>query len=286
MVIGPGGMLYDLDRTRIDLMNLGNWFRYGHLAAEYGVPLFALGLGHQSMVSEIGWDFVTQSLATARLAVTRDRETASLLVQRLTCPVKALPDLSVLFDEEIRDLASSARSGTVLTLCGDFRHVVNVAECLSPILRGKDINLRFVVQANEDQEGWEVHRENLKALQSPGIEVVDCRNADPMEFCRAIATSDVLITTRFHGMKVALMAGVDVLTLTHPGDKRERVRDEIGAISWARFQPWTRNFHDVAQNVAEMLARATWDPARAIRFDRSRFDSLVPMLSSALAPPK
>lgn len=282
VVIGPGGMLYDLDRTRIDLMNLANWFRYGHLAAEYEIPLFALGLGHQSMVSELGWDFVTGSLATARFVTTRDRETASLLVRRLKCPVEALPDLSVLFSDEIRAFASGARTADVLTICGDFRHVTSIAECLSPILSRTNFKLRFVVQANEDQEAWEVHGEALEALLPSGIERVDCRDVDPMEFCRAIATSAAVITTRFHGMKVALIAGVDVLTLTNPGDKRERVRDEIGAISWARFRPWTRNFRDLAQDVAEMLAGASPDPSRAVRFDLRRFDSLATMLSSVV----
>lgn len=62
VVLGPGGMLYDAADGRFDLFNLANWFHYGFLAAEYGIPLFSLGLGHQGMTSEIGWKFVEELL--------------------------------------------------------------------------------------------------------------------------------------------------------------------------------------------------------------------------------
>lgn len=290
IVIGPGGMLYDFARTRLDLMNLANWFRFGHLAAEYGVPLYLLGVGHQGMHSPIGWKFVAEALATARLAATRDRDTAQMLAGRLSCPVEALPDLSVLFADDIRAMAEAApeRSERVVSLCGDYRHVAGVTECLSEVLKAAGpFALRVVIQANEDFEAWEVHREGLTRLFGASLEVFDCRESDPADFCRTIATSDVVLTTRFHGMMVSLMAGIDLLVLTTPGDKRERVREEIGQHPWVRFAPRVSDLRTLAPAICDLVIHARREPQRGIRFDTTRLYRLADMLAAcnAATPP-
>ena len=272
IIIGPGGMIYDMENaTRLDLMNLANWFGIGYVSSEYQRDLYLLGIGHQTLASPIGRMFLKNAIKYTRMATARDEETASILSYFVEKPVEFLPDMSTLFSEDILEISVSAEHNRIISICGDLRHAQGFTELASWIRDSNGARLRYIIQANEDAESLNLHRASIVKVLGSEFEEVDCRTLDPMVFCRAIATSAALVTTRFHGMMVALMAGIDLLTFTISGDKRERVRDQIGPLPWARFEPIVDDLRNAKKTIVPLIANGRRVPERAVRFDRSAF---------------
>ena len=280
VVIGPGGMIYDYHRSRIELMNVANWMRFGYLAQEYRVPLFSIGIGHQMMITDIAWRYTEGALREARIISTRDRDTAKLLLNRVNCPVVAMPDISTIFAEEIRHLPGREGERKAMTICGDFRHTSELARTLVNAGAAGCL-IRYIVQANEDAESLACHRSELQEAFGDDFDAVDCRTADPMVFCAAIASSDAIVTTRFHGMMVAMMAGVDTLVFTDIGDKRERVRDEVGPLPWVRFHRGV-DLEAAFSSLCELIQSGRRDINRAVHFEQDGFSNIAEHLKTAL----
>ncbi|WP_242125498.1 polysaccharide pyruvyl transferase family protein [Sphingobium sp. Sx8-8] len=283
VIIGPGGMLYDIENaTRLDLNNLANWFGIGYVSSEYKSNLYLIGLGHQNINSSIGRIFAKESVKYARMASARDRETSKMLLEWMSNPVQYLPDMSVIFSEDILKIAEEVGGNRTISLCGDFCNISGISEMASWMRKHGGVRLRYIVQANEDAESLRIHRDSIIEMLGTDFEEIDCRTSNPMEFCRAVATSDALITTRFHGMMVALMSGVDLLTFTVRGDKRERMRNELGAHPWARFEPVVTDLRHVKKTIISLITDGRRDSKRAVSFDRAPFIELGKRLGEDL----
>ncbi len=227
VVLGPGGYLYDLhnfEGNTLYYQNIGNFFRFGFLAQEYGKPLISLGLGYQGVVSKITAKYVSRSLSRALLITTRDAETARFIIDHLA-PSPALisgDDFSLQFREQLASLAISRPSSPpYIVICGNAPFSRSDTKLIAAACQSKGLGIHLVIQAAEDTHSCE---DCLRQLQASGADakIVDLRQALHTEFMAEIAHSSAVITSRFHGMMLGYMSNLPVFVKGEMGDKRHR----------------------------------------------------------------
>ncbi len=99
----------------------------------------------------------------------------------------------------------------------------------------------------------------------PAVACHDLREAAPDAFIGAIAACDAIVTTRFHGMLLGLMAGVPLLVFAQPGDKRSRALADLppGMRHPAVLDPATCTGAEVAAAVTRLVSEAGRHPTPA-----------------------
>jgi Polysaccharide pyruvyl transferase len=235
VVLGPGGMLYDLvdhAELMIDFQNIANYFRLGYIAREYGRPFCILGIAQQSkIVSRATLDFVRGAVSDALFVAARDAESAKLFIEslRFCHPIVVTPDVCVTFSEEIRAVARQSSETRSVVICGSFGiHAILAG------LKGFAGEVRFVLQGEEDASWFTQHEKQLRTEISR-ISVVDVRSSGTKEFFQAVASADAIVTTRFHTMMIGIIAGIHTVVLGIANDKRHRVCAPIEKERWIRF---------------------------------------------------
>jgi hypothetical protein len=286
VVLGPGGMLYDLvdhAELAIAFQNVANYFRFGYMAREYRRPFCIIGLAQQSKIaSRTTLDFVRRAVSDATFVTTRDSETAKLFVEglRFRHPIVATPDVSVLFSKEIRRISCQPSERRNIAICGSFG-----IEIILAALRGFVGETRFVVQAGEDASWLAQHEQRLRAEISR-FEVVDVRFSGVDLFLRAVASVDAIITTRFHTMMIGIIAGIDTVILGIANDKRHRVCFPLEKEPWIQFLDSDTIDPQSLQSIIERTVRSGKRlPSRGI-FRDTDLDEVCHLLQSTawLAP--
>jgi len=292
MVLGPGGYPYDIGATAgtADLNNIAAYFKFGFLANEYNKPLIMLGAGDQGIVTKLGRRFVAAAMENAQLAIVRHKETASLLLNQLhfSGPLLAADDLSVALAPRIREAGEALRSTETktVTLCGYFgtHPAVNssIIECLTQARQHGHFTIRFVAQAKEDYDWLQNHGQALMELGD--VSMVDVRETEPDVFIKAIAGSDVLMTTRFHGMMVGLMAGIETLVFGRHDDKRHRVLAGLsrGAASFIDVE--NVQAAEMTETINYVFASIGQEKQRPAAFNQQSIDKIRQMLKGMELP--
>jgi exopolysaccharide biosynthesis predicted pyruvyltransferase EpsI len=269
VAIGPGGVLYDLhcdDELEINFQNIANYFRNGYIANEYGRPLCVIGLGRQSrFISRSTTKFVKGAIAEAMFLSLRDSETAQLIVKEFgfNNPIVVTPDCCVTFCDEIREIARRPTERRIVAICGNFD-----ANALIEALGGCGSRVRIVLQALEDVS-WFQRNEPLLRGGLPDLELADVHGGPKEGFLEAVASADALVTSRFHGMMVGLIAGIDTVVVGASNDKRQRVVKALKNRSRIEFidaQETAEPFFRTA--VASVANSGRRDPANAA-FEKS-----------------
>jgi hypothetical protein len=281
VVLGPGGMLYDLidhAELAIDFQNIANYFRLGYIARDYRRPFCVLGFAQQSkIVSRTTLDFVGGAISDAMFVTTRDSESAKLFIGGLNFhhPLLVTPDVSVIFSKEIRDISCEPTARRCVAICGSFG-----ARIILDAMRGFADEVRFVLQAEEDAAWFTQHEKQLRA-EIPGMTVVDVRTSEPKSFFRAVASADTVITTRFHTMMIGIMAGIDTVVLGVANDKRHRVCAALAEERWIKFVHSDVTSADSLQSIISNAVQAGQrQPSRGI-FNHTRVDEICRLLQLA-----
>src|SRR5690606_6748892 len=120
-----------------------------------------------------------------------------------------------------------------IALVGELYRHPTIAEAfrdgqgpLAPMLQDRDFDV--VVMSNDDV----VHSERMReALQRAGasVSIVDARRHTFEALVFLLASYGAVVTTRFHGLVVTMLAGVPVLALDKPGGKCARLLRGIDA---------------------------------------------------------
>ena len=217
--------------------------------------------------------FFRRELA-AILPNTRDTKSASAFIQRLGFenPVCVTPDVAVVFSDKIREMARRPTEQRTIAVCGVFG-VGTLVSAFSNF----DGRVRLILQGKEDV-AWFQQNEHALRNDIPNVEVVNVTavgqgpsgSGGAQPFLEAVATTDGLLTSRFHAMMIALIAGIDTLVSGVANDKRHRVCVSIGSPPWVHF------IDAMVEREEELLARA----ARVVAFgrrdpQRGCFDSLI-----------
>jgi hypothetical protein len=281
VVLGPGGMLYDLvDHAglMIDFQNIANYFRLGYIAREYERPFCILGIAEQSkIVSRATLDFVRGAVSDALFVTTRDSESAKLFIESLDFrhPIVVTPDVCVTFSGDIRAVSSRRSDRRSVVICGSFGIHAMIAA-----LKGFVGETRFVLQGEEDASWFGQHKEQLTAAL-PELAVVDVRSCGPKEFFQAVASADAVITTRFHTMMIGIIAGIDTVVLGIANDKRHRVCAPLAEERWIKFVHSDATSADSLQSIiSNAVQGGQRQPSRGI-FNHTHVDEICRLLQLA-----
>jgi Polysaccharide pyruvyl transferase len=281
VVLGPGGMLYDLvDHAglMIDFQNIANYFRLGYIARDYERPFCILGIAQQSkIVSRATLDFVRGAVSDALFVTTRDSESVRLFIESLDFrhPVVVTPDVCVTFSDDIRAVSSRPSDRRSVVICGSFG-----IRAILVALKGFTGETRFVLQGEEDASWFGQHKEQLTAA-FPELTVVDIRSSGPEEFFQAVASADAIITTRFHTMMIGIIAGIDTVVLGGANDKRHRVCAPLAKERWIRFVHSDLTDADALQSIIrDAVKTGQRKPGRGI-FNQTHLDEICGLLQLA-----
>jgi len=290
VVVGPGGMLYDLvdhAELAIDFQNVANYFRNGYIAREYRRPFCLLGMAQQSrLISRTTINFVRGAISDALFVNTRDPESASVFEHTLGFrnPIATTPDMAVQFCDRIRDIARRPTAGRTIGVCGAFG-----AGILVSAFRNFEGRVRFILQATEDV-AWFAQNESVLHNEIANIEIADVSRvgqgasgiggAEP--FLEAVATTDGLLTSRFHAMMISLIACIDTLVSGNANDKRHRVCASIDARPWVHFvDPHLVREETMLARAASVAGRGHRDPSRGC-FESSDLEPIRQLLKSTV----
>lgn len=283
VVLGPGGYLYDLhnlDGNALYYQNIGNFFRFGFLAEEYSKPLLCLGLGYQGVVSKTTTAYVSAALKNSRLITTRDRETAQFLLENIspTFPIIVGCDLSVRLREDVS--RSPINRADCLAICGGD-HIAGVdLKLVVDKCSEEKISLTFIIQANEDV----AHAERWALAASEGdiaLEIQDMRHGSVSSFIKAVCSSSLLITSRFHGMMIGYMADMPTLVIGEQGDKRHRFCANVQTGDDFRFTK-VQNVNSALKSFLNSYLRSRPVISRQVPEYFSVIDAVARSLRSAL----
>ncbi|MDH7797503.1 MULTISPECIES: polysaccharide pyruvyl transferase family protein [unclassified Beijerinckia] len=284
IVIGPGGILYDLDdhdRLAVNHSNIAAYFRFAFMAYEYGVPFGLLGIGSPApILSSYSRHFLREALRHAKFFHLRDPRSLATVSDAFSvkAPTIVTPDVSIAFQEEVRAAARNRADRKVLIACGSF-NLDTVAE----VAHKCHLDLRIVVQATEDAHWLEANRDKLNSLML-SAEIVDVRGAPLSEFIDAVATGDCVLSARFHAMMVGIMAELPTVAVGVHNDKRHRVKQDLGEYANLTFI----NSHETTDEEFVVLCCERFlgeaNPDATARFSAKDLAPLRELLRAAIAP--
>lgn len=244
LILGGGGFLYDMDEDGSCMTNIVNYFRYGYMAHELGIPYGFVGIGHQGMVSPYAWEYVIGAMKHARFITTRDQETAEMIRSASddALAVRGLAD--VVFGIEPGELSgvhSSDSYRILITGCiNSFgeRYLEAIVETLreqqASGARGR-IEVEYLIMAIEDEQ---VARDLRELLDGSGISLNVHRYEieDRGDLFSLFAGVDGVISARYHGTILAMLHDRPVVSLDRPFGKKYRLFEEaIGGGAQARL---------------------------------------------------
>ncbi len=285
VALGPGGYLYDLhnfEGNTLYYQNIGNFFRFGFLAQEYGKPLISLGLGYQGVVSKMTAKYVSRSLSRALLITTRDTETARFVVDHLA-PSPALisgDDFSLQFRETLASLARSRPSSTpYIALCGNAPFSQSDTGLIAAACQAKGMGVHLIIQAAEDVNSCEDCLRQLKALGADA-KIVDLRQSLHTEFMAEIAHSSAVITSRFHGMMLGYMSNLPVFVKGELGDKRHSFYSTVPSEETFVFG----NSAVIVDAIQSSISRSPAVPDRPLAQQQAGIGNIRMLVQAALSP--
>lgn len=238
VIVGGGGLLYASRNGANETQNLANYLKFGAIGREFGVPVALIGVGEQDHARGMTRDpltrqFVARTLRAFRPVTARDPDTAALVLSLGDRFAEAGTDLLFHWaDRARRAVKPTAAAPGRVAWAGELYRYRTIADGLAPqgtlaasIAEG-DFDL--LVMSNDDVEHAERAREAMTAAGA-SVSIVDLRNRDFESLVFLFASYSCVITTRFHGLVLSMLAGVPVLAFDKAVGKSARLLDTIDA---------------------------------------------------------
>lgn len=286
VVFGPGGRIFDIaDDSRLDMSNFIGCFAPAMLAKEYNIPYFGLGMGVDRVGSRKSVEYMAEAMKLARLITTRNHPSTEWFLPYVKCPLLTMPDLSEFYCEQIRRLSSDtpANHAKVLAMTGDCRFERQFIDVMTEIANMfPELRFRYIIQATEDASTMEIHGATLDAIFKGRFEISDPRGGSISDFVSAIATSDIVMTSRFHTMEVAVMAGISTYVSFNPKwkmDKKKQLYDILGTKDWITA---VRNLYADRKGIMDFIQNGKRDATRINGIEVEPFRKLERLLVSLL----
>jgi polysaccharide pyruvyl transferase WcaK-like protein len=239
VVVGGGGLIYASRDGSNETQNLANYLKFGPMGRHFGIPVGLIGVGDQDHAGWIERDSLTRTFARNAVAqfqqiTTRDAASTALLQRLEGADVRTGCDLLFGWAGRARSAVRPTTTPTPrFALVGElFRHVAfteglgDRKGSLGALVRDRELDV--LVMSDDDVPHA---RRMCKALQEAGAsaESVDLREQDFESLLFLFASYRGVITTRFHGLLFAALAGVPVLALDESEGKKARLLRDIGA---------------------------------------------------------
>lgn len=233
VIVGGGGLVYASRDGRNESQNLANYLKFGPMCRRLGMPVAMLGVSDQDHAGGLDRDDATREFARHCLpmferATTRDADSTALL-QRLGVPeVRTGPDLLFGWTARARRaVLPSQPQPARLAMAGELMDNAFVAggirDPASPFARavaGQEIDL--LLMSDDDVS----HAQRLRPLLAQAgatVSVQDLRGRGFEALVHGFSQYRGLVTTRFHGLVMALICQVPVLALDGPDGKKSRL---------------------------------------------------------------
>ena len=239
VVVGGGGLVYASRDGLNETQNLANYLKFGPMCRQLGIPVAMFGVSDQDHAGGLDRDEATREFARHCLpmferATTRDTDSTALL-QRLGVPdVRTGPDLLFGWTARARravrptqpQLARLAMAGELMDNAFVARGARDLASPLARALAGQEVDL--LLMSDDDT----AHAQRLRPLlvqAGATVSIQDLRGRGFDALVHGFSQYRGLITTRFHGLVMALMCRVPVLALDGPDGKKSRLLRFLGS---------------------------------------------------------
>lgn len=245
VIVGGGGIVYSSQFGENSTDNLANYLKLPFFAKEKSVPCALFGVGVQGLPGHLSKDplvrdFLMESLQNTSVIVVRDSQSKTELATLTNKEVFVLPDLVFSFANQyhfyknVFDRATSRSYAFAGELFSDRLSFFNnlfkseIAK-ISNFLDGQEI--KYFIMSNDDLPHSELF---TKLLLSRGIhcKVVDLRGLSIFDLLNTFRSVSGVITTRFHGLVLSLIAGCPVISVDLSFGKHSRlIRESLPSIN-------------------------------------------------------
>lgn len=238
IVVGGGGLVYASRDGANESQNLANYLKFGPLAKHLGLPVALVGVSDQDHAHAIEGQalnlrFARRCLADFALASTRDEDSSALLRRLGLARVETGPDLLFAWAARARRAVHAAAPQPArLAMAGEWLGCAPLTQALGQaghplhaVLAGQEIDL--VLMSDDDVP----HAERLRLLlRKVGVtvSVQDIRGRSLDALVHAFSQYRGLLTTRFHGLVMAMLSDLPVVAWDHAEGKKARLLREVG----------------------------------------------------------
>lgn len=238
VIVGGGGLVYARRDGLNEAQNLANYLKFAAIGRKFNVRTALIGVGDQEQRTAteplaLGCHPLTERFARSCLAAfefvtTRDAESTELLTRFGARVTATGPDLLFHWTDRARAAVkpTTIQPGRIAVIGELYRHTAFAAglgEGDGPLaMELQDRDFDVLIMSNDDLP----HAERAqKALQSAGatVALVDLRSHDFDSLIFLFASYSGAITTRFHGLVLAMLADVPVLALDGANGKSARL---------------------------------------------------------------
>lgn len=235
IVVGGGGIVYVSLYGANDSDNLANYFKIPLWAKELSIPCLVLGVGVQGRrdqfsLNPIAAEFLGASLDAASAIVVRDQLTRLILAPLTKNEITVLPDPVISYADRFPYYEETYNNNSpALAFIGEIfsdrlsffnQPLRNYSESVIHVLEGRDIN--YFVMSNDDLP----HKDKVVSFfSSKGVEchVHDLRKLALEQLIELFRRVSGVVTTRFHGLVLSIIAGCPVLSIDFSSGKHARL---------------------------------------------------------------
>lgn len=233
VVVGGGGLVYASRDGRNETQNLANYLKFGPMCRDAGLPVAMIGVSDQDHAGGIGRDAATREFVRTCLplfgrSTTRDKDSTELLMRLGLGDVATGPDLLFAWAPRARRaVRPSLQQPARLALAGELFDSPHLAAALNdpagPVARalaGQSIDLLLM---SDDDVAHAQRASRLLSRMGAAPSVQDVRGLAFEPLVHAFSGYRGLVTTRFHGLVLAMLSGTPVLALDGPQGKKARL---------------------------------------------------------------
>ncbi|MBN8489070.1 MAG: polysaccharide pyruvyl transferase family protein [Burkholderiales bacterium] len=239
VVVGGGGLIYASRDGRDESQNLANYLKFGPMARAAGLPVALIGVSDQDHAGGVASGalstmFARRCLQDFTLGTTRDEHSSQFLAQLGLARVATGPDLLFAWTARARKaIHAAAPQPARLAMAGEWLDCAPMvaalqdpAHPLAQALAGQEIDL--LLMSDDDRRHADRLRQWLPALGATAS-IQDLRGRPFDALVHAFSQYRGLITTRFHGLVLALLSDIPVLAWDHPDGKKSRLLQALDA---------------------------------------------------------
>lgn len=233
VVVGGGGLIYASRDGSNETQNLANYLKFGPMCRAAGVPVALIGVSDQDHAGGIFRDVLTEEFTRSCLgsfgaSTTRDKGSTELLQRLGLAEVTTGPDLLFAWLQRARKAVRPTRPEPPrLALAGELFGVPALVAALEqqggPMGRavsGRSIDLLLM----SDDDVLHARRASpLLERMGATVSIQDLRGLAFEPLVHAVSGYRGLITTRFHGLVLAMLCGVPVLAVDGTDGKKARL---------------------------------------------------------------
>lgn len=237
VVVGGGGLIYASRDGKVETQNLANYLKFGPICRQLGIPVAMIGISDQDHAGGLDRDAATREFAQACMPMfqpvtTRDSNSSALLQRLGAGDVRTGPDLLFCWAARaMRTVRPTLPQPARLAMAGELLDNAFVAAGLNDpassfarSLAGQEIDL--LLMSEDDVAHARQLRPRLARLGAVAS-IQDLRGRGFDALVHGFSQYSGLITTRFHGLVMALICSTPVLALDGPDGKKARLLRDL-----------------------------------------------------------